>query len=146
MAASCLLWTALGCTGPLHDATNIIVREDFHTVTEPLSRTNRRFGTRPHQQRSLVLSGEKRDETSLRSGPRSVTVGRFGRLCPEVGRRVSRRSRRDGAPGRATVAGGPADPVHAGCEPDEMAQGAHHVVLGAVRARRALCGLPALSP
>src|SRR5260370_11726500 len=69
---------------PLHDGTNIIAGEDFHTVTEPLSRTNLGFGTGQRQQRSLVLSGEKRDETSLRHGrPRVfVTVLRPGSPRP----------------------------------------------------------------
>jgi hypothetical protein len=63
---------------PLHDDTNIIAGEDFHTVTERLSRTNLGFGTGSRQQRSLVLSGEKRDETSIRNGQSAafVTVGR----------------------------------------------------------------------
>src|SRR6478735_6973709 len=121
MAANSPMGPVQATPAPLHDATNIIAGEDFHTVTEPLSRTNPGFGTGQRQQRSLVLSGEKRDETSLRYGrPLAfVTVDRR-QPRPAPGRGFSRRPQRDRTPGCAAFAGRPADPVHARCEPDEM--------------------------
>lgn len=77
MAANTPSAAGLGGTGPLHDGTNIIIGEDFHTATEPLSRTNPGFGTGQRQQRSLVLSGEKRDETSLSYGQSAAFVTVF---------------------------------------------------------------------
>src|SRR6478672_3222675 len=102
MAANSPLGPVQATPAPLHDATNIITGEDFHTVTEPLSRTNLGFGTGYRQQRSLVLSGEKRDETSLRTGQSAafVTLPRSGQPRPAARGRLSRRPQRDRAPGR----------------------------------------------
>src|SRR3954465_15101843 len=139
MAATRLPAAGLAAQRRWPDGGNIIAEEDFYTATEALFRTNPGFGTAPRRQRSLVLSGEKRDETSLRHGRPStcVAVLRTGRSRPAVGGRVSHGPQRDRAPRGAAVGRGPADPVHAGCEPGEMAQGPHHLVLGAISARRA---------
>ncbi len=54
--------------------------------------------------------------------------------------------KRDRAPRRPPDRGRPADPVDAGRQPREMAPRPYHLVLRAIPARRALQGLPALSP
>src|SRR3954469_1442771 len=58
-----------------------------------------------------------------------------------LGRCIPRRARGDRAPRRSAVGRGPDYPVDAGCEPDQMASRAHHMVLRAVFAEALCIGL-----
>ena len=122
----------------------------FYPARQPLSRT----GTVPGNRYARATFSPEPETTVTKPASAAATLaapcpslfsdsGSLAQNLVEAFLDVRDETERRAAP---LIAGGSADPVDAGRQPGEMAPRPYHLVLRAIPARRALPGLPAVSP